>query len=154
MSDMFALLGRLTVIVIGFVAALAAGGLFFTLALTGVMEPNSGASLSEHWLTVIPLAMFVAATSGALIVIPFFAAAGLCEYFALRGFALHLAAGAAIGLLAIWYREGAGVAALGKPVTAAIAAGAVAGSVYWLIAGRNAGKTFGRIVSGSPSSGS
>ena len=154
MSNIFALLGRLTVIFIAYLAALIAGGLFFTLALTGVLEPGATASPPEDWLTILPLAGVVTATAGSLAFIPFLAAMFASEYFSLRGFVVHLAAGAALGLAVIWLRDGAAVAGFAKPVIVAVAAGAVAGFVYWLLAGRNAGKTFARIVNGPESSGS
>ena len=74
MSNIFALLGRLTVIFIAYLAALIAGGLFFTLALTGVLEPGATASPPEDWLTILPLAGVVTATAGSLAFIPFLAA--------------------------------------------------------------------------------
>ncbi len=154
MSNIFALLGRLTIIFIAYLAALIAGGLFFTLALAGALEPRAPASPPEDWLTILPLAGVVTATAGSLAFMPFLGAMFASEYFSLRGFVVHLAAGALLGLAAIWLRDGAAITALDRPVIVSVAAGAVAGFVYWLLAGRNAGKTFARIVNGPESSGS
>lgn len=154
MSDVAALVLRLAGITLSFVLALMAAGLFFTLALTGVLEPGGTETFAQYWVTIVPLAVVVTATAGSLALVPFFIIALVSEYFSLRGFVFHLAAGTVIGSVAVWMYNQQAADPSPRAFAAGAAAGTVAGFVYWLFAGRNAGKTFSRIVNGQASSGS
>lgn len=154
MSDVAAFLLRLAGMTLSFMTALAAAGLFFTLALSGILDPGSGESLSEHWFTILPLAVIVTATAGSLALVPFFVIALAAEYFSLRGMVFHLLAGTLTGALAVWMYTQQAADPTTKAFAVGAAAGTVGGFVYWLLAGRSAGRTLGRIINGPASSGS
>ncbi|MCB1419969.1 MAG: hypothetical protein R3D65_18430 [Zhengella sp.] len=154
MADVGALLLRLAGITLSFIVALAAAGFFFTLALSGILDPGSAQSLAEHWFTILPLAVVVTATAGSLALVPFFIIVLVSEYFALRGLVFHLLAGTAIGGLAVWMYNQQAADPTAKAFAVGAAAGTIGGFAYWLLAGRSAGRTFGRIVNGQGSSGS
>jgi hypothetical protein len=65
-----------------------------------------------------------------------------------RSWLFHALSGMAVAVAAMAVRANSG--SLGNPgsglVMAALAAGAVGGSVYWLIAGRNSGRVLDRIA--------
>ena len=153
MSDVAAFLLRLAGMTLSFIVALAAAGLFFTLALSGILDPGSSESFSEHWFTILPLAVIVTATAGSLALVPFFAIALVSEYFSLRGLVFHLVAGTVTGGIAVWMYTLQAADPTTKAFAVGAASGTVGGFVYWLLAGRSAGRTLRRIINGPASSG-
>jgi len=145
-----AIAGRIGMVVLGYFAALAAGSAAFPglLALISLLRPDS--KLWE-WLGLGPVAflvapmvfVFVLTMNFALTYVPAAIAHLVTEYFSLRALWLHIAIAAALSLgaglrlLPDWF---AGMNVDRWLITlAALLAAAVAGLVYWAIAGRNAG---------------
>lgn len=143
------LLGRIVVIVFAvFVASLAAG----MAIAAGVLGPQwhvlSG-DIGER-ATFWGVAFFGSVFTGAVGLLPLAIMIVLAEAFKIRSLLINALAGAAL-LLAGYY--GSGLARPGyeesideppppisRAAEVAAAAGAVGGFVYWLIAGRNAGR--------------
>ena len=143
-----ATLGR---VLAGFVAASLAAGIAKVLF---VFPPTELAALpagvfSDRLADVVVYAL-LAATHSAIFAAAFVLIASIIgEWFAVRNFAYYAAVGIAIALLgfmAQYASEVSGQPTILNPyaVTAFITAGLVAGSAYWLIAGRRAGS--GRVA--------
>ncbi len=151
MTTFLAYIWRLIVISFGFIAASAAASVFFVLA--GILPFGNGAASVafepglDITVTALLLAVAVASFAAFLIAVPVFILAILAEYFKWNGLLLHGVAGAVLGFAAtaVWHVsrsvEGENHLAL-----AGMAAGIIGASIYWLIAGRNAGQLFDRIV--------
>jgi hypothetical protein len=136
---------RILVIFFSFLAASFAGGLIIVMAV-----------LFPAWsqLELGPIddgVMAIATTIGFVFVsgfafLPAAVAAAVAEMVPIRGSLFYALAGAAIGFIAYVSLGGFDVAALGidgytrRETEIAVAAGIVAGLVYWLLAGRNAGR--------------
>jgi uncharacterized protein YjeT (DUF2065 family) len=151
MITFLAYIWRLIVIFTGFAAAAIAASLFFVIV--GLLSLENGAD-SAAFDTVLDLAgtmlLFataVATFSSMLLAIPVFVLAIFAEYFKWNGFLFHGAAGALLGASAtgLWQMSRS---AEGQSQLALVgaAAGIVGAGVYWLVAGRNAGKLFERIA--------
>jgi hypothetical protein len=122
------------VIPFAFIAASIAASMVLVLSV-GVepLASDTGGDFAAKLLVVGLIgAMFVGAVAG----IPALVVIVLAEAFSWRSLVLHLLVGAGVGFAVF-------LARIGNPessdLTAFGAAGAVAGFVYWLIAGRNAG---------------
>lgn len=142
----FRLLGRLIVIAFGFFLASLAAALTATAGLdraygftTATGDPF-GDFVTVWVLSVLVSAMaisqFSLALAGIVIVVT--------ESFALRSWLYYAAAGAVMGVLALVTLETEHGRAMSSRMAdfealIFVAAGLVAGLVYWLIAGRNAG---------------
>jgi len=145
-----AIAGRIAMVVLGYFAALAAGSAAFPgmLTLIGLLLPDSKL---WDWLGLGPVAIlvapmvfvFVLTMNFTLTFLPAAIAHLVTEYFSLRALWLHVAIAAALSLgaglrlLPDWFSD---MDADRWLITlAAFLAAAVAGLVYWAIAGRNAG---------------
>jgi hypothetical protein len=148
MKTLFAYLWRLLVIALGFGAASLGSGLFFFL---GTMLPEYRASIegatqidiviSTFFYVLIALPLFAT-----LIGLPVLVLAALAEFFGIRGLLAHGVAGMLLGAAAtLWLTENIDDSSL-TLMGAGAAAGIVGACIYWLIAGRNAGKLFDRIT--------
>ena len=144
MNTFLAYLWRLIVILFGFAAATLGAGSIFGSALI-FREAQSAIDVTDIFETVFSIAMFgffIASVGGIIVAIPFVIFAVFAETFGWRGFLLHGVMGGLFGLGSILL---APVSMEAKIVTASIAAGIAGGWLYWLIAGRNAGKLLDRI---------
>lgn len=132
---MSALLRLLMLVPAGFVLAVAAAGLVVALSVFGLAPTEETAA----WLLLY--AAWTAVWAGALSLLPWLVAAVLAEGFGLRSVWFWLIVGGATGaiapVLAGFHRE---VAHDGSGIAVHLAAGFVAGFVYWLVAGRRAGQ--------------
>jgi hypothetical protein len=87
--------------------------------------------------------LFVAAFAATIVVVPVFILAILSEVFGWRRFLTYGVAGALIGCGGVFF---APTLPQSAAFMAGIAAGITGAWAYWLIAGRNAGKLFERIL--------
>jgi hypothetical protein len=151
MSTFFAYIWRLVVVLTGFGAAAVAAALFFVVAgvlpLTNGAQPDFADTVLDLAATTLLLAMAVAAFSSMLLAIPVVILAVFAEYFKWNGFLFHGVAGGILGLATtgIWHASRT-VDGESHLVLVGAAAGIVGASVYWLVAGRNAGKLFETII--------
>jgi hypothetical protein len=141
---MFRTLAR---VVLGFILACIAAGLttvLFVITPNDLMAAPSAARPEKILQTVIW--GLLAATHTAIFSAAFaLIATGLAEWLGLRGLVYYLLAGAGIAVLGFYAQYASEVA--GQPTiynryaaTAFVVAGLVAGFVYWLTAGRHAGR--------------
>ena len=143
------LIGRIIVIVFAVIIASMAAGVAIAIGILGPQWHSMSGDTVERvffWGTA-----FVGATgTGAVSILPIAILVVLAETFKIRSLALNMLGGAAMLLLAYY---GAGFAPpsyeesidhappiVSHDLEIAAAAGAVFGLVYWLIAGRNAGR--------------
>ncbi|MEM6384318.1 MAG: hypothetical protein AAF739_16715 [Pseudomonadota bacterium] len=125
---------RLFVCSLSFVVAVVAASALGTFAMFRGLEQESAygvAFLSAFGFGTLAIA--------AQVLVPFAALIILTESFALRSVLVFSLAGLAIGVYEITDILGEGAALADPRVMIAAAAGAVGGSVYWLLAGRKAG---------------
>jgi len=128
---------------LGYLAACLGAAIFATFTLMSV-DP---AALSQNWESAFKALIFVGSTFVAAVVaafLPFLVVLVITEAFRLRGFVVHLVAGALVGAV-----YGLPLAALfsgaempdvsSRTVQLAVACGGIGGVIYWLIAGRTAG---------------
>jgi hypothetical protein len=142
---MSTLLRLLILVPIGFVLAVVAAGFTVALGILG-LNPSSDAS---GW--IILFAAWTAAYAGAFAFMPWLIAVVFAEGFGLRSVWFWFAVGGAIGGAAYAFTGYAGdPAAGGLGIAIHLAAGFVAGFVYWLIAGQNSGDGFVRRPSDRP----
>jgi hypothetical protein len=140
-----AFLGRIFVIFFAFMAAAIAAGMTIAVGVLGHDWPAlQGDPVARGWfwgVTVVGSSF-----AGAMSVLPLFLVIVLAESFRLRSVLFYALAGVVIALLG-YYGAGFGVeesidqaGPISPGAELAAAAGAVFGLVYWLVAGRNAGK--------------
>jgi putative copper export protein len=144
-----ALLGRIFVVIFAVLVASLAAGIVFAF---GVLGPQwhgvTGDAFERGTFTVM---VFVGAVStGAIGLLPLALLIGVAEAFKLRSLLVNVLAGIAI-LMFAYYSSGLAPAPYEESIDrapppirheteVAIAAGAVFGLSYWLLAGRNAGR--------------
>lgn len=144
-----ALLGRLIVIVFAVMVASLATGVAIAVGVLGPQWHGMSGDVGERvvfWGT----AFFGATLTGAIGLLPLAILIALAESFKIRSLAVNAAAGAAMLLLGYY---GSGLAPpsyeesidhppppVSREAEIVAASGAVFGLVYWLIAGRNAGR--------------
>ena len=134
---MSTLLRLLILVPIGFVLAIAAAGFTVALGIFG-LNPSSDAS---GW--IILFAAWAAAYAGAFAFLPWLIAVVFAEGFGLRSVFFWFAVGGAIGGAAYAFTGFYGDKAEdGSGIAIHLAAGFVAGFVYWLVAGRSSGDGF------------
>lgn len=122
--------------VLGFIAAVLAAGLFLSW---GIFQGAGSETDPIAFAAVIGTGMVTASVVGAIALMPAIFAIGLAETFGWRGFVYHMAAAGLIALL-LWTVNGETSSSGPRPGTAiALAAGFLAGGVYWLVAGRCSG---------------
>ena len=146
MNTFLAYIWRLIVILIGFAAATLAAALAYILAMQGNMAPDATMTAFERTIDFALAALIVASFGGALIVVPVLILAILAETFSWRGLLLHASFGALLGasVMLLFSRNIESVDMWS--ITVAATAGIIGASIYWLIAGRNAGKLFERVA--------
>jgi hypothetical protein len=143
------LLGRIVVIVFAVIAASIAVGIAIAVGLLGPEWHAVSGDVGER-VTFWGVAFFGSVFTGAVGLLPIAILIALAEIFRARSLLINAAAGAAL-LVAGYYGSGlappsyeesidAAPPPIARQVQIAAAAGAVGGFVYWLIAGRNAGR--------------
>jgi drug/metabolite transporter (DMT)-like permease len=143
------MIGRVLWVIIGFVVACLAAGLTMVLFVYTPAEMAGEAAAGDRFAEAGMLTLF-AATQSAVFAAPFaFIGAGFGEWQKIGAwlyYALVAIAIAGVGFLAqFWSETGAEPSIVNSyAVTAFVAAGFVAGMVYWLIAGRFAAGDDGR----------
>jgi hypothetical protein len=142
-------LGRIIVILFALILAIMAAGMTFAFGLLGPgWHAFTGDPVEQGSFWVFTF--FGATLTGAVALLPATIMIVLGETFKIRSLLAHLAAGAAVLLIAYY---GSGLARpsyeesideppplVARETELAAAAGAVFGLVYWVIAGRNAGR--------------
>ena len=127
---------RLCIIILGFLASCAVGGLLISTAWATQENAIDGGTVYRIFARAIAFGGFAAAAS--LLVIPVI---GYAEYAAERRFAFYAICGALAGsvpaLITVPDSLTSKQGLTGFALFAAV--GLVAGAVYWLIAGRSAG---------------
>lgn len=137
MSEFFALFFRLIWIVLSFVAAVVAAGLFLAW---GFFEPVFRHDDPVGNVFVILYGVISGSLIGGVIFFPALVIITLAELFCWRSLVLHLALGGAIGVAAFAAGSQLPVeAGLPSGWTVAASAGFISGFTYWLLAGRTAG---------------
>ena len=143
-----ALLGRIIVIVFAVMVASMAAGIAIAIGLLGPQWHGVSGDVGERvvfWGT-----SFIGATAtGAAGMLPLLILIAIAESFKIRSLLVHAAAGAALLLLAFYgsgfsqpYEESIDhpPPPISRGTEIAAAAGVVFGLVYWMIAGRKAGR--------------
>ncbi len=135
------LLFQLFRIVLGFIAGLIACGLFLAWGFFQAAHPGDD---PIAFATMVGTGLVSASVIGATALVPAAAAIAIAEAARLRGVIYHV--GMAGGMAYVIWTLGAYSVEGGlRPGSAvAIAAGFLAGAVYWLVAGRTAGCWHGR----------
>ena len=141
------LIGRIFVIFFAFLFASLAAGVTIAFGLLGsewqFLDEDPVAARAGFWIASFFGTSFAAAAA----FLPLLLLAILAEAFRLRSFPFYALAGVAIALLA-YYGTGLGnpyeesidqAGPINRGLELAIAAGAVFGLAYWLVAGRKAG---------------
>ena len=126
----------LLVIPAAFIAACIAAALVITVS-AGV-DPNPGEAAGAFAAKLVVVALIASMFVGAVAFIPALIVIVMAEAFAWRSPILHLLVGAGIGWVAFLADIG-GPSAASADLAVGGGSGAVAGFVYWLIAGRSAG---------------
>ncbi|MGV2978280.1 translation initiation factor IF-3 [Roseibium alexandrii] len=126
---------QLIKIIVGFVVAVTASGLFLSW---GLFQPGSPEADPAAFAAMIGAAFVTASVLGAVAFVPAACVILVSEIARLSGIVFHVASAGAIAFL-LWILDGTVDAGLrpGSPVV--LAAGFVSGAVYWIIAGRTAG---------------
>lgn len=126
----------------GFVFAVIGAGLFLAWGIFG-----TGAGESDPVLvgTIVGTGLVGASIAGAAAFAPALFLIAIAEIARLRGVVLHIAAGGLLALL-LWTLGGA-QDGLRPGSAVALAAGFIAGGIYWLVAGRTSGCW--RVTSGT-----
>lgn len=133
-------------IAFGFVIAVMASGLFLSW---GLFRPEHPDSDPVAFAAMLGTGFVTASIVGAAAAVPAGCAILLSELGRLSGIVFHVAAGGAIAFL-LWTLDGTAADGLrpGSPI--ALAAGFIAGGVYWIIAGRTAGSWQGTRLRQQP----
>jgi hypothetical protein len=131
---------QLIKIIVGFVIAVTASGLFLSW---GLFQPGSPEADPAAFAAMIGAAFVTASVLGAVAFVPAACVILVSELARWSGIVFHVASAGAIAFL-LWTLDGTADAGLrpGSPVV--LAAGFVSGAVYWIIAGRTAGSWLSR----------
>ncbi|MCU0831492.1 MAG: hypothetical protein MUC58_08270 [Rhizobiaceae bacterium] len=148
MSTFLAYLGRLFMILLGFTLAVAVAGGVFTAALASMFDTGTvDGDLLDQAVQWAGMVVLVSGLAGTITLVPVVVLALLAELFSWRGLILHGVLGGALGAAATLLWDGQANDPDRAAVTlAGAAAGIVGAGVYWLVAGRNAGRLFDRIA--------
>ena len=131
---------QLLKVVIGFIAAVLACGLFLSWGFFRAGAPDTD---PIGFATTVGSGLVTASIVGATALVPATLLIGLAEAARLRGMIFHVGA-AGILAFAVWTLGDEGGAGDVRPGSAvALAAGFISGMVYWLIAGRTSGSWHG-----------
>ena len=134
------LLAQLLKICLGFILAVLACGLFLAWGFFRAGHPNED---PVAFAAMVGTGLVGASVVGATALLPAGLMIALAEAARLRGIIFHVAAAGAVAFL-LWTLGGPEAAAEGGPdlrpgSAVALAAGFLAGAVYWLVAGRTSG---------------
>ena len=143
-----ALIGRIIVIVFAVMVASMAAGIAIAMGMLGPQWHSVSGDIGER--VVFWSAAFIGATGvGALGLLPLAILIAIAETFKIRSLLAHAAAGAAM-LVLVYYGSGLSrpyeesidhpPPPISRETEIAAAAGVVFGLVYWVIAGRKAGR--------------
>ncbi|MCK7612503.1 translation initiation factor IF-3 [Roseibium sediminicola] len=132
---------QLLKVVIGFIAAVLGCGLFLSW---GFFRGGTPETDPVGFAATIGAGLVTASLVGATALVPATVLIGLAEAARLRSIIFHVGAAGALAF-ALWtLGEEVGTADLRPGSAVALAAGFVAGAIYWLIAGRSSGGWHGR----------
>jgi hypothetical protein len=140
------LVGRIVVVLFALMFAVFAAGL--TLAFS-VAAPEIGAFDSDpaERATFFVVAFFATGMAGAFALLPALVLIAVAEGYGIRSFLYYATAGAVLGWLAymgsgfgVRFEETTDIAPVTHAAELVVAAGIAGGLVYWLFAGRNAGR--------------
>lgn len=127
---------QLLKIVVGFVLALVASGLFLAWGFFQAAHPGDN---PVAFGAMVGTGLVAASVTGAAAMVPAGVVIAIAEFARLKGIVFHLAAGGAIAF-AIWTLGPEAEAGGVRPGSVvALATGFFAGLVYWIIAGRTSG---------------
>jgi hypothetical protein len=145
MTTFLAYIWRFMVVSLGFVAAMVVSiSVFFAAAApAGLFNPPDPTSFFEMTFDAAAMMFYVLVFTATLVVVPVFILAVLSEIFGWRGFLTYGVTGALIGCGGVFF---APTLTTSAALMASVASGIAGAWVYWLIAGRNAGKLFERIL--------
>jgi hypothetical protein len=146
MNRLVRLIWRMVVVVTAYIAAIYAAGLFLVIGVAGPDISDSGIGSLDMSVRVAFLAMMIGGYVGVFTFIPAGIMIVLAEWRGWRGFLTYSLFGLALGVFIFALVGNHGISGAPGPVHYIGAAGAFAGSVYWMIAGRNAGKLFDQMV--------
>lgn len=139
MSRVFSYLGRFAAIVFGFFCAAFSASAFLHLLVVGTtglaVEAGSGA-LAAPLIAGVPLLALFIGYFAFLPALPFIAVA---EALGRRDWLFHALSGGGVALVIVGAALVAGGGDAARLVLWFVAAGLVAGTAYWLVAGRNSG---------------
>ncbi len=136
--------GRLFAAGVGFLLALVAAAAFLLAAKVG-LEPMTPEESALFWAQFLVYGGVTASLLGSLAFLPWTLLVLVTEIFSIRSFVVHVGAGGVLGLMGtvrldrMQERLAENDAAFAADATLVVAAGFVAGFVYWLVAGRMAG---------------
>ena len=147
MSAFFAYLARIIIILIGFSLATLTAALFFVAVGILPLGVNVADPVWDIAITALFTAIIVASFAGMLTAIPFFILAIISEVQGAKGLLFHCSMGAILGggATLVW-QFGPTNQNEGHLALVGAASGIVGAAVYWLIAGRKAGKLFEAIM--------
>lgn len=132
------ILGRFAMIVLGFAGAIAAAGLMLAITLSDM----AGREVAEAAPAILLTLLFIIAYTGYASFLPAMTAIAIGEVLGKRDWAYYLASGAIVAAVVIGLFLAEGVEEAEDPefILSFLAAGLTGGWIYWLIAGRNAGR--------------
>jgi len=144
MSDIFRLLVRMFAIAFGFFIGCLAAGLAYAF-LARLIRPENFGRFNELELTVtLVVGVFgVASLFARAALLPAFILIAIFEFWRRRDWLSHALAGAAIALVAASMPLATGSVPSIEPtqlIAIHVACGIIGASIYWLFAGRNAGR--------------
>ncbi len=148
MTRVFSYIGRFFIVCVAYVLAVTAACAFLLFLLWGGLVRGD-----EELQTPLGVAAgfslpIISAFAARYAFFPMMLVALIAELGSRRSWLFHALSGMAVAIAAMAVRANSGN--LGNPgsgiMIAALAAGAVGGSVYWLIAGRNSGRMLDRIA--------
>jgi phosphotransferase system glucose/maltose/N-acetylglucosamine-specific IIC component len=140
------LFGRIIVIFLALIVAIVAAGIVLTI---GIVAPDWAGVDSDPFerVSFFIVSFFATSLVGAVAMLPALVVIIISEAARLRNFLYYGVGGALVGLasyygsdISVRLENTTDVAPVGNTLQLAAAAGIVGGVVYWLIAGRNAGR--------------
>ena len=156
MTRLLSHLFRFIVVIIAYIAAVLSASAFMLFLLWGGLT-RGDADLQQVLGVAAGFSLpVVAAFVGYYAFLPMVLVIAISEIGGRRSWLFHALAGLAVGGSALVFRANTG--GLANPhsglLMVALAAGAVGGTAYWLIAGRNAGRHLDRLAGDLTSSAS
>ena len=139
----------------GFAAATLGAALTFALTVSTMFgsnvtigDPtNNAIDLTEKLVELGIIVIYIGSLGGSLIALPVLVIIVLAEIFAWRSLLIHTSLGAILGAMAYLVWRGFGQPADDSNlVLVGMTSGIAGAAIYWLIAGRNAGKLLDMIA--------